>query len=497
MKNPLLENYALPPFTEIKPAHIEPAIDTLLDKCRTTLDKLLDNDNEFSWDTLIKPLEDCEDVLNRAWSPIGHLHSVADNDELRGAFNTCLPKLSEYSTELGQNETLYKAYLQIFESDEFDGLVEAQKKIIENSLRDFRLSGIGLEKGKQDEFKQLKLKLTKLQTRFEENVLDATNAWEKIITSRDDLAGLPDSALLLAAQLAKEKNQEGWLFTLDFPSYFPVMSYAENEALREEMYEAYTTRASEMGPHAGQWDNSEIMFEILQIRNEIAELLAFDSYAEYSLEQKMANTPEEVLEFLHDLAKRSKPMAKKELVELETFAKNEYGVEKLNAWDIVFYSEKLRQHLFKFSQEDLRPYFPVPNVLKGLFAVVNNLYGLAIKERKGIEVWNDEVIFFDIFDSAEILRGSFYLDLYARKNKRGGAWMDECVVRKKDHETIQTPVAYLTCNFTPPVGNDPSLLTHDEVITLFHEFGHGLHHMLTQIDYSGVSGINGGSMGCS
>lgn len=491
MTNPLLESHTLPLFNQIKAEHIEPAINDLLEKNRAALTTLLTGNDTYSWDNLVHHLEENDDQLNKAWSPVRHLHSVADNEELRQAYNTCLPKLTDYATEMGQNEDLYHAYKQIADGDEFTNLSRAQQKIIENALREFRLSGIGLDKTKQSEFKQLKQKLSQLETKFEENLLDATHAWTRHIEDETRLQGLPETALALASQNAEHNDKKGWLFTLDIPSYLPVMQYAEDRELRQEMYEAYVTRASELGPTAGQYDNSEIMLEILKIRQQLASLLGFHSYAEYSLSRKMADTPDEVLEFLYDLAKRSKPMAETELKQLESFAREHYQVENLQAWDVAFYSEKLRQYTFDFSQEELRPFFPVPKVLEGMFSVVKHLYGLSIRQLDGIDAWHEDVRFFEIYDDDGNLRGNFYLDLYAREHKRGGAWMDECIVRKQYKNILQHPVAYLTCNFTPPVGDDPSLLTHDEVITLFHEFGHGLHHMLTRINFAGVAGING------
>ncbi len=491
MSNPLLDTTGLPRFSSIKAKHIEPAIDTLLTENRKNIESLLNNTKDYNWDNLIQKLEDMDDKLGRAWSPASHLHSVADNDELRKAYNACLPKLSDYATEMGQNEKLFHAYEYIAKQDSFNTLSTGQKKIIENALRDFRLSGIDLDKEKKDRYRTIQQKLSKLQTKFEENLLDATHAWQKLITNKEQLGGLPESALALAEQSAKNEGKEGWLLTLDFPSYLPVMQYADNTELRKEMYEAYVTRASDQGPDNGKWDNSENMQEILRYRTEKAKLLGFESYAHYSLATKMAETPEEVIHFLEDLAKRTHDYAQKEFNELARFAKETDNIDKLEAWDVAYYSEKLRQARFDISQETLRPYFPVNRVLDGLFAITEKLYDVNIKERAGIDAWHKDVQFFDIFDETGKLRGSFYLDLYARQHKRGGAWMDECLVRKKDKQNIQNPVAYLTCNFTPPIGNKPALITHDEVTTLFHEFGHGLHHMLTQMEYSGVSGING------
>ena len=491
MNNPLLQTDGLPLFALITPTHIEPAIDHLLKENRTAIKALLQSNEPVSWENTLQPVEDLDDRLNRAWSPASHLHSVADNDELRQAYSACLSKLSDYATEMGQNKDLYMAYKAVSESNEFTSLDSAQRKIIENALLEFRLSGVELDEDKQQEYKSIKKELSRLQTRFEENLLDATHAWTKHVTDKDALSGLPESALALAKQKALSEDKSGWVFTLDSPSYIPTMQYAENVALREEMYTAYITRASDRGPNASQWDNSELMNEILALRHQQAQLLGYESYAHYSLTRKMANNINEVLDFLNDLASRSRKMAKQELKTLREFAKSEFGLSELQAWDMAYYAEKLRQHRYALSQEELRPYFPAPQVIDGLFMIVNRLYGIDVQEREHIEVWHEDVRFYDIFDTTGSLRGGFYLDLYARTGKRGGAWMDECIIRKKSASDVQTPIAYITCNFTPPIGNDPALLTHDEVITLFHEFGHGLHHMLTLVDYSSVSGING------
>jgi len=491
MKNPLIQTEGLPAFENINASYIEPAIDQLLSESRTAVKSLLASATEFSWDNLLQKLEDMDDQLNRAWSPASHLHSVADNDQLREAYNACIAKLSDYSTEMGQNEELFHAYEQIAKAESFKSLTTAQQKVITNALRDFQLSGIALNTKAKERYKDIQQQLSKLQTKFEENLLDATQAWKKLITNKEELKGLPESCLALAAQTAKNEDKEGWLFTLEFPSYMPVMQYAENANLRREIYEAYVTRASDKGPVAGQFDNSEIMVEILKYRTEKAKLLGFESYAHYSLATKMADNPDEVLGFLNDLAERTKSYAEQEFTELTKFTKETANISKLEAWDVTYYSEKLRQKKFDISQEVLRPYFPVHQVLEGLFAITAKLYDVTIQQREGVQVWHKDVMFFDIMDSQGITRSSFYLDLYARQHKRGGAWMDECIVRKKSSAGIQNPVAYLTCNFTPPVGEKPALLTHDEVTTLFHEFGHGLHHMMTRVEYSGVSGING------
>ncbi len=491
MKNLLIQTEELPAFENINVSDVEPTIDELLAESRSIVKSLLANTKNYTWDNLLQRLEDMDDKLNRTWSPASHLHSVADNDQLREAYNNCISKLSDYSTEMGQNEELFHAYEQIAGADSFNLLSTAQQKIITNSLRDFQLSGIALDTKAKERYKLIQQQLSKLQTKFEENLLDATHAWRKLITDKDELEGLPESCIELAAQTAKDVGKEGWVFTLEFPSYMPVMQYADNASLREEIYGAYVTRASEKGPNAGQFDNSEIMNKILQYRTEKAKLLGFESYAHYSLATKMAENTNEVLDFLNNLIERTKKYAEQEYEELTLFAKETANVSRLQAWDVVYYSEKLRQKKFDISQEELRAYFPVNQVIEGLFAITEKLYGVTINQREGVQIWHKDVMFYDILNQEGEISGSFYLDLFARRHKRGGAWMDECIVRKKTSTGIQNPVAYLTCNFSPPLGYKPALLTHDEVTTLFHEFGHGLHHMMTKIEYSGVSGING------
>lgn len=491
MTNPLLTDTPLPLFSQIKPEHVEPAIDQLLSEARSVVEQQLKSTDHYTWKNLIEPIENIEDKLNKAWSPVSHMNSVVNSDELRAAYNACLPKLSAYSTEMGQNEDLFKAYRFIADSDEYQTLDTAQQKIIMNALRDFRLSGIDLDAEKKQRYKEISQELSSLASNYEENVMDATNGWTKLITNELDLTGLPESALAQARQTAAMNNETGWMITLQFPSYHAVMTYADNRELRREHYEAYSTRASDQGPHAGRWDNSEIMEKILALRHEKARLLGFNNYAELSLATKMAEKSDDVMHFLEDLADKSWRQARRDLAELREFARTYYGVNDLQVWDIGYYSEKMRQHDYQLSQEEVKAYFPVTRVLPGLFAVVERLYGLSITEQFDFDSWHPDVRFFEITDNNDDLRGRFYIDLYARPKKRGGAWMDDCVNRKKIDGDIQTPVAYLTCNFTPPTGNDPALLTHDEVTTLFHEFGHGLHHMLTKVEHLGVSGIHG------
>ena len=491
MSNPLLDFNNLPAFGRISPELVEPAIDQLLQESRSTLKSLLQRHTVFTWDNLLAPMEEQENRLDRAWSPVAHLHSVADSEPLRAAYNACLPKLTDYATEIGQHEGLYQACRQIAAADDFRQLHPAQRKIVENMLRDFRLSGADLDAPKRTRFREIQLRLSQLQTRFEENLLDATRSWKMHVTDPTQVSGLPESALALARAASRDAGKDGWLFTLEFPSYLPVMQYADDRALRRAMYEAYVCRASSRGPAAGAWDNGPLMVEVLALRRELAALLGYPTFADLSLVRKMAGSVAEVMRFLEQLARRARPMAVAELEELRAFSAGHHGMTRIDAWDIAYYSEKLRQHRYSVSHEELRPYFPVPRVVEGMFEIVRLLFGISIVERRGVDVWDPEVRFFDIRGETGELRGGFYLDLYARPNKRNGAWMDDCAVRRRHDGDLQLPIAYLTCNFPRPLGADPSLLTHDDVMTLFHEFGHGLHHMLTQIDYAGVSGING------
>ena len=491
MTNPLLEITELPQFSKIKAEHVVPAIEQLLDEARQTITKQLQNGAPYSWQSLVEPIEAAEDRLNKAWSPVSHMNAVINSDDMREAYNACLPKLSEYATETGQNLELYQAYKSIHDSAEFASLDRGQQKMINNALRDFHLSGVDLPADKQARYKEISQQLSKLASQFEENLMDATNAWQKLITDVEQLQGLPESALAQAKQSAEAEGKDGWLISLQFPSYLAVMTYADNRELRREHYQAYSTRASDQSPDADKWDNSEAMEQILALRHEKAQLLGFNNYAEYSLATKMADSTATVVNFLEDLAEKSLAQAQRDLDELRQFAASQHGLEDLQAWDIGYYSEKMRQHFYQLSQEQVKAYFPVNRVLPGLFAIVEKLYGLQISPINQFDSWHPDAHFYQIIDKDQQPRGRFYLDLYARAKKRGGAWMDDCVGRKKTADGIQHPVAYLVCNFTPPTGDQPALLTHDEVETLFHEFGHGLHHMLTQIDHLGVSGING------
>jgi len=481
----------LPRFSEIRPEDIEPRITGLIARNRQEIQRLVREIDEPTWADFVQPIEDLEDQLDRAWAPIRHLNGVLNSPELREAYNRCLPELTAYYAEKGQDQGLFRAFRAIAEGPEYERLDAVQQKVVDDALRDFRLAGIDLPQDQRERFLAIESELSDLSSRFEQNLLDATDAWTLAITDEKRLAGLPESVREMARETARSRDQEGWLFTLQAPSFIGVMTHAADRELRREIYEAFTTRASETGPHGGRWDNGPIMERILHLRQEKAQLLGFDDYADLSLATKMAESSDAVLGFLHDLAGRARPMADQEFAELTTFARETDGLETLEAWDVAFYAERLKQCRFDISQEDLKPYFPAERVIQGMFDIVGELFGLEIREREGVDVWHPDVRFFDIFDRKSVRRGSFYLDLYARENKRGGAWMDECISRRLTREGIQNPVAFLTCNATPPVADRPALLSFDEVTTLFHEFGHGLHHMLTQVDYRPVSGING------
>ncbi|PTO89184.1 oligopeptidase A [Vibrio splendidus] len=492
MSNPLLTFTDLPPFSQIKPEHVKPAVEQVIEECRNKIEQVLEGNTSPSWDNLVAPIDEVDDRLGRIWSPVSHMNSVMNSDELREAYESCLPVLSEYGTWVGQHKGLFEAYKAIKASEAFSALNQAQQKTITDALRDFELSGIGLPADEQHRYGEISKRQSELGSQFSNNVLDATMGWSKQITDVAELAGMPESALAAAQAAAEAKEQEGYLLTLDIPSYLPVMTYCDNQALRKELYEAYVTRASDRGPNAGKWDNTEIITEQLKLRHEIARMLGFSTYSEKSLSTKMAETPDQVLGFLNDLAVKAKPQGEREVEELRQFAEKEFGVSELNLWDIAYYSEKQKQNLFEISDEELRPYFPESNAVSGLFEVLNRVFSMSVTEREGVDTWHDSVRFFDIFDATGTLRGSFYLDLYAREHKRGGAWMDDCRGRRITQSgDLQTPVAYLTCNFNKPVGDKPALFTHDEVVTLFHEFGHGIHHMLTQVEAGAVAGING------
>lgn len=490
--NPLIDIQGLPAFSDIRPEHIKPALEHAISECHKAIEQITTVTGQHTWDNLVVPLEDKDDQLERMWAPVSHLHMVMNSDELREVYEQCLPLISQYSTFTGQHEGLFNAYKSLKESAEYEQLSTERKKVIDNTLRDFKLSGIGLSDEKKQRYGEISSRLSELSAKFSNNVMDATHGWTRHVTDESQLKGLPEFALAAAAELAKSKELEGWLFTLDFPSYYPVMSHCENRELRREMYTAYQTRASDQGPNAGEWDNGGLMDEILALKQEKAQLLGYDNYAELSLATKMAQSTDQVLSFLQELAAKSKSQATDEFAQLKDFAEKGQGVTDLQTWDLAYYSEQLKQERYAISSEELRPYFPEEKVVGGLFETAKRLFGVDIKEREDIDKYHENVRFFDIFESSGELRGSFYLDLYAREKKRGGAWMDVCIGRRRLNDgNVQHPVAYLVCNFSKPVGDKPALFTHDEVTTLFHEFGHGIHHMLTKVDAPPVSGISG------
>lgn len=490
MSNLLASFTGLPPFSAITAAMVKPAVEAALADCRQTVEDVVTQ--PVSWQSLIAVIEESADRLEQIWSPVSHLNAVLSSTELRDAYESCLPLLSDFSTWLGQHEGLYQAYLTLSQSPAYQDLSKAQQKVIQNQLRDFKLSGIGLSAEKKQRYGEIQSRLSDLGSTFSNHILDATQSWFKHITDEALLAGLPEDDRLAAAEAAAQRELTGWVFTLDFPSYSAVMTYADDADLREEMYPAYCTRASDQGPTAGQFDNSAVIEEILALKHELAQLLDFNNAAEESLATKMAENPGQVLDFLTDLATRAKPQAQQDLAELQAFAAQLCGKTTLQAWDIGYYSEKLKMATYAISDELLKPYFPEPTVLSGLFTVLQKVFGMVVTQRTDVDVWHADVKFYDIHDASGEHRGSFYLDLYARANKQGGAWMGSYLGRRwRLNGELQRPVAYLTCNFNKPVAGKPALFTHDEVITLFHEFGHGLHHMLTKVDASAVAGING------
>jgi oligopeptidase A len=514
--NPLLDFSGLPRFAEIKPAHVAPAIEQLLADNRALIARLLNDSALPTWKNFVAPMEDANERVSRAWGPVGHLNAVMNSPELREAYNATLPVITQYYAELGQNLALFDKFKALRNSPEFEGLSAARKKIIENELRDFRLGGAELPDAQKARYLQIQERLAELSSRFSDNLLDATNDYTLVIENKNELSGLPDDVLQAAQEAAQEVGKSGWLFTLKAPSYMPIMQYADNRSLREKMYRAYGTRASEFGKT--EWDNTALMDEIVKLRGEEAQLLGFANYGELSLASKMASSPQQVVEFMRELSQRARPFAEKDLSELREFARAELEISDpstplitsdlaavigqpsrmasssirtgLQSWDVGYASEKLREQRYAFSEQEVKQYFPEDAVLPGMFKLIETLYGLQIKAASA-PAWHDDVRFFDIRNQQGQLVGQFYLDLYARNSKRGGAWMDDAITRRRLTSGIQTPVAYLNCNFSAPIGGKPAVFTHDEVITLFHEFGHGLHHLLTEVEDLGVSGING------
>ncbi|MDV6343684.1 M3 family metallopeptidase [Nitrosomonas sp. Is37] len=508
--NPLLDFSGLPRFIDIKAEHVTPAVEELLHDCREVVTKARAAVTPPTWQDFVQPMVDANERLSRAWGQVSHLNAVMNSAELREVYNANLPRITQYYAELSQDQALFEKFKQLRGSEEFDSLSRARKKIIENQLRDFRLGGAELPLEKKARFMQIQEELSALSAKFSDNLLDATNDFFLLIKNESELSGIPDD-VLHAAREAAEKDPSistpGWKFTLHAPSYLAVMQYADNRALRESMYRAYVTRASEidsLAHGASNWDNMLLINKILQLRQEEARMLGFDCYAEVSLVSKMAESPRQVLDFLNELAAKARPYAERDLAELKQFAADKLELEKLESWDLAYVSEKLRMERYAFSDQEVKQYFPENKVLPGMFKLVEALYGISISQvppSSNIQYWHPDVKFFNIYDAKGELVGQFYIDLYARPSKRGGAWMDDAITRRRielpgtGKSAIQTPVAYLTCNFSPPVTINeqvrPSLFTHDEVIVLFHEFGHGLHHLLTQIEDLGASGING------
>ena len=481
--NPLLASTnVLPDFGAIRPEHVEPAVRDVLAAQRRALGAA----ETVAAPTLdwLRDLERIGTEINRVWGPVSHLNSVLSTPPLRDAYNRCLPLVTEFNTEFGQNEALYRSYGAL--KERVTAAQPVERHLVTQALRDFRLGGVTLVGAARQRFREVIQQLAARQATFEQNVMDATDAFEHHETDRGALTGLPELAIERASRLAAEGKLEGWLLRLDPPTFQTVMAHAESRALRRKYYEAWTTRASDQGPHAGRWDNSGLIEQILALRHEVAGLVGFRSFAEYSLATKMAESPERVIDFLRDLGRRSRPVAEQELAELTAFA----GI-KLEPWDTAFYAERLRQQKLDLAEEELRPYFPLPQVLEGLFELFGTLFDLTVQEVAAPSVWHPSVRYYELRRADGGLVGSCYVDLFARPNKRGGAWMDGCLSRAKFNGAAQAPVAYLVCNFNSPVGDTPSLLTHSEVVTLFHEFGHGLHHLLTEVDYPSIAGING------
>ena len=488
MPNPLLDFSKLPRFADIRPEHVTPAVDHLLRDNRALVERVATAVGEPTWDSFVAPLDDANERLARAWGQVAHLNAVMNSPQLREVYNANLPRISQYYTELSQDERLYAKFKALRAAPAFDRLDREQGKIIDNELRDFRLGGAELPPDRKAEFKQVRSQLDKLSSRFNDNLLDATNAFTHYVDDRAVLEGIPEDVVEAARAAAEGDGRDGWKLTLHMPSYLPVMQYADSRPLRELMYRAYVTRAAEFGNP--EWNNTPLIDQILELRRKLARLLGYDSYAQLSLQPKMARSPDQVLAFLTDLAARVRPFAQRDFDELSEFARTRLGLDELQAWDVAWASEKLREERYAFSEQEVKQYFPETKVLPGMFGLVETLYAIRIRPGQA-PTWHSDVRFFEILGTDGELIGQFYLDIYARPSKRGGAWMDDAITRKRTRSGIQTPVVYLNCNFSPPVGDRPALFTHNEVITLFHEFGHGLHHLLSRVEQRGVSGING------
>ncbi len=488
--NPLLDTNDLPAFDAIRAEHVLPAVEAVLDEYRAAVAAITAADALRDFDSVMLAQERLEERLGRVWSPVSHLHAVADTPALREAYAAAQEKITDFHAELGQNRDLYQAVQAVADADG-PSLTAAQRAAREHALRDFRLSGVTLEEPARSRFRAIANDLSRLGTEFANAVLDATDAWHRHVTDERDLAGIPASGRSVLRQYAREAGLEGYLVTLKQPAVQAVMTYADNRDLREEVYWAYQTRASDQGPDAGRFDNTGRIERILSLRHEAAQLLGFANAAEESLATKMADTPQTVLAFLRDLAARARPVARKELEALRRFAAERLELANPEPWDIAYLSEKLRQQRHALDEEQLKQYFPLPSVLDGLFALVGSLYGIRLRQRPQARTWHRDAHYYDVLDGDGRVFAGVYMDLHARSGKRGGAWMDVCRARFRDGGTLHTPVAYLTCNFAPPGEDAPALLTHDDVLTLFHEFGHGLHHLLTEVDLPSVGGIDG------
>ncbi|GAB3790442.1 M3 family metallopeptidase [Dyella agri] len=489
--NPLLADDALPAFSRIRPEHVAPAIDAILADDRAAIDALATAGAPRDFAHVMLAQERLAQRLSRAWAPVSHLHSVADSAALREVYGPAEEKLTDYGIEQGQNRALYAAVRAVSDTPAFATLGRPERALVEHALRDFKLSGVSLEEPARTRFREIGVELSKLSTEFSNAVLDATDAWHEHVTDERDLDGVPESGRAVLRQYAKDQDLDGYLVTLKQPSVQAVLTYADNRGLRERVYWAYQTRASDQGPDAGKYDNSARIERIMALRHEAAKLLGFANAAEESLATKMAGSPTEVMEFLHDLAARAKPVAQRELATLREFARTELGLDMLEPWDVGYASEKLRQQNYELDEEQLKPYFALPAVIDGLWAIVHKLYGISLAPREGVDVWHPDVRYYDVKDADGRVFAGAYVDLYARNGKRGGAWMDVCRARFDDDDAKQLPVAFLTCNFAPPTEGRPALLTHDDVLTLFHEFGHGLHHLLTEIALPSIGGIDG------
>jgi oligopeptidase A len=488
MSNPLLDFSGLPRFEDIRAEHVGPAVDDLVAEGKRAIERLTAQDAAPAWENFVEPLDDANERLARAWTQVAHLNAVVNSPALRDAYNAALPKVTQYFSEQGQDQRLHAAFKSIAASRAYAAYPPARRRHVDNELRDFRLGGAELPPPQKARFLEIQAELARLGSKFSDNVLDATNDFALYASDPAEVAGIPEDVLATAREGAAKDQREGWKLTLHMPCYMPVMQYAHHAGVRETMYRAYVTRASSFGKP--EWDNTAHIAKLLELRAELAALLGYGSYAEVSLATKMAASPAEVLAFLDDLAARSRPFAQRDMEELRDFARRELGLAELNAWDIAYASEKLREARYAFSDQEVKQYFQEGEVLSGLFRVVETIYGVKVRTAEA-PLYHPHARFFELVDSGGGRVGQFYLDLYARESKRGGAWMDDAINRRRLANRVQTPVAFLTCNFSAPVGGKPALFTHGEVSTLFHEFGHGLHQLLTQVDELGVSGING------